>query len=212
MDAEVIAGEPTLRERLYYRMFGADAILSGLLRPESRVLDVGCSDGRGSVALAGAWGCDIYEPSLAKAARVARRRRVVRTDVRQLPYRSSTFDVVVALDVIEHFEKPDALAVMAEMARVSRGVVVVMTPSGFLAQPGTPEEPWQEHRCGFAANELRDLGFDVTGVGGVAGLRGDYGAFRWGVAGQLLAVASRPVVRSRPSWGFHLIGVKRMGA
>lgn len=201
----------SVRERLYYRLFGGDSVLYRVLRPGWSVLDVGCSDGRGSIELTGVWGCDIYRPHLREAGRTLHRRRVVQTDIRQLPYRSGAFDAVVALDVIEHFEKVDALRVVAEMERVARSVVVVMTPSGFVEQPGTPDEPWQEHRCGFEPEELRELGYEVAGVGGLAELRGDLGAFRWGLPGQVLAAVTQPLVRSRPHRAFHLIGVKRVG-
>jgi SAM-dependent methyltransferase len=199
------------RERLYYRLFGADGVLSRVLPAGATVLDVGCSDGRGSAVLTGVAGCDIYRPKLVEAVRSGRRGPVVQTDVRQLPYRDGAYDAVVALDVIEHFEKPDGLLVMAEMERVSRNLAVVMTPAGFLEQPGTREEPWQEHRCGFEPEELAVLGYQVRGVGGLAVLRGDYGAFRAGLPGQLVAAATQPFVRRRPGRAFHLVGVKRVG-
>lgn len=200
----------SIRKRAYYRVFGGDASLSRVLRPGWRVLDVGCSDGRGSVRLTGSAGCDIYRPNLEEACRTARRRPVVQADICRLPYRDGAFHAVVALDVVEHFEKADALRVISEMERVSRSVVVVMTPAGFVPQPGTAEEPWQEHRCGFEPAELEAFGFEVTGVGGLAVLRGDYGSFRWGPAGKLLAAATQPLTRSVPSLAFHLVGVKHV--
>jgi SAM-dependent methyltransferase len=203
---------PDLRRRAYYRVFGADATLGSVLRPGWRVLDVGCSDGRGSEVLRGASGCDIHRPALIAARETTRRRSVVQTDVRALPYRGRVFDAVVALDVIEHFEKDDALRVLGEMERVSRRLVLVLTPMGFLEQPGTSEEPWQEHKCGFEPRELEALGYRVAGLGGFGRLRGDYGAFRWGPAGQLLGAVSQPVVRTRPELAFHLLGVKRIDA
>lgn len=201
-----------LRRRAYYRLFGADGTLSARLLPGWLVLDVGCSDGRGSEVLSGAAGCDIYRPALVAARDAGRRRAVVQSDVRALPYRRGAFDAVVALDVVEHFEKDDALRVLAEMERVSRRLVVVLTPAGFVEQPGTPEEPWQRHRCGFHPEELESLGYRVRGVGGMRHLRGDYGAFRWGPAGQLLGAVSQPVVRSWPAQAFHLVGVKQVDA
>lgn len=197
------------RRRAYYRLFGADRALVRLLHPGQRVLDVGCSDGRGSEALTGAYGCDIHLPTLQRAEADERRSPVAQTDVRRLPFRSGAFDVVVALDVIEHFEKPDALRVIDEMTRVSRDTVVVMTPSGFVPQPPTETEPWQEHRSGFEAAELQDLGFAVRGLGGWSRLRSDYGAFRGGPLGQLAAVLSEPYVKAAPDRAFHLLAVKR---
>lgn len=210
MTGSAVQSVARARQLLYYRLFGADGVLAHALRTGARVLDVGCSDGRGSVRLTGASGCDIYRPNLLEAVRSSRRLPVVQTDVRELPYRSGAYDAVVALDVIEHFEKPDAMRVVREMERVSRDLVVVMTPAGFVEQPGTPEEPWQQHRCGFEAEELEELGFDVVGIGGHASFRTDYGAFRYGAVGQLGAAVSQPFVRSRPSRAFHLVGAKHV--
>ncbi len=200
-----------LKRRAYYQLFGGDRLLRNLIRPGHRVLDVGCSDGRGSEVLTGAFGCDIHRPTLQQAQDHGRRMPVVQADVRCLPYGPATFDVVVALDVVEHFEKPDALGVIDEMMRISRGAVVVVTPSGFVAQPPTESEPWQQHRCGFEAEDLRALGFDVRGLGGWSRLRGDYGAFRGGAAGQVAALVSEPFLTGEPDRSFHLLAVKHVG-
>lgn len=201
-----------VRRRAYYRIFGGDRALAGLLRPGMRVLDVGCSDGRGSVELTGAFGCDVHRPTLETARDNGLRTAVVQTDVRSLPYRDNAFDVVVSLDVIEHFEKPDALRVLDELDRVAASTVVVQTPSGFVPQPPTDTEPWQEHRCGFEADELRARGFAVRGLGGWAGLRRAYGAFKGGPFGQLAALLSEPYVRADADRAFHLLAVKHVRA
>lgn len=198
-----------LRRAAYYRLFSADGELDRF-PSGARILDVGCSDGRGSEVLSRrrADGVDIYRPALEAARDDHRRTRVVQADVRHLPYRASSHDVVVALDVIEHFTKPDALTVLSELERVARGHVVVATPCGFLPQPGTPEEPWQEHRCGFEVAELEDLGYSVQALGGPKRLRGDYGTFRGGPLGQLVVLLTGRFVPV--SAAFALLAVKRV--
>jgi len=203
----------TFRRAAYYRLYGADALLARLVQPGARVLDVGCSDGRGSEVLSRgpAYGVDIYRPTLARAADDGRRRPVTQADVRALPYATGAFDVVVSLDVVEHFEKPDALRVLAEMERVCSGTVVVVTPNGFVPQPGTDDEPWQEHRCGFDVAELEQLGYDVSGLGGPASLRGAYGTFRAGPLGQAATAVCVPAAKRRPDRAFALLGIKVLG-
>ena len=198
-----------LRRAAYYRLFSADGYLAGLAETDS-LLDVGCADGRGSEALSRrrADGVDIYRPALETARGNGRRTRVVQADVRSLPYRDASYDVVIALDVVEHFTKPDALAVMADLERVARRLVVIATPRGFLPQPGTPDEPWQEHRCGFEAAELETSGYQVKALGGPKWLRGSYGSFRAGPLGQLAVVLTKPIVP--PSAAFALLAAKRV--
>jgi SAM-dependent methyltransferase len=200
----------TLRRATYYRVYGADSLLGRIIEPGMRVLDVGCSDGRGSEVLSrsGAHGVDIYRPALEVARAAERRSPVTQSDVRALPFVDRSFDVVVALDVIEHFEKRDALKVLLEMERVARSMVVVVTPRGFVSQPGTAEEPWQEHKCGFDAAELADLGFGVSGLGGPAVLRGPYGTFRGGLLGRAATAVCGPAARRRPTVAFALLATK----
>lgn len=213
MTRPVTATITRAKRAAYYRLFSADTMLRRALRPDDAILDVGCSDGRGSEVLTQkrAAGVDVYAPALAEARGNGRRTRVTQADVRRLPYRDNAFDVTVALDVVEHFTKPDALGMLSELERVARRLVVVVTPRGFLPQPPTEDEPWQEHRCGFEVDELAVLGYDVSGLGGPAGLRGPYGVFRFGALGQLGTVLTQPVTRARPHRAFALLATKAIG-
>jgi SAM-dependent methyltransferase len=199
-----------LRSAAYYRVYGCDGFLRRVLDGHTRVLDVGCADGRGSAVLShrGTLGVDIYRPALESGRFRGRRSSVVQADVRDLPYCDEAFDVVVALDVVEHFEKPDALDLLCELERVARETVVVATPNGFVAQPPTEDEPWQEHRCGFSPDELEQLGYRVSGVGGASAFRGPYGAFRGGPLGKAAGACTAPFARRRPRIAFALLAVK----
>lgn len=56
--------------------------------------------------------------------------RYVQADAKALPFHAGAFDIVSSLDVIEHVPRADRLRVIAELARVSRGYVVVAVPIG----------------------------------------------------------------------------------
>lgn len=82
--------------------------------------------------------------------------------------RDEHVDVVIALDFIEHLEKPEAIAVIKEMQRVARERVVIFTPNGF--HPQNKEMPnadrysddewrWQTHRSGWTVKDLEELDF-----------------------------------------------------
>lgn len=106
-----------------------------------RLLDVGCSWGRWSLA-ASAAGYDTVgiDPSLGAvmaARRVARQLGVsnhyIVGDARHLPFADGTIDVVFSYSVLQHFSEPDAAQAVAEMGRLLRpgGRVKVQMPTRF---------------------------------------------------------------------------------
>ncbi len=128
-------------------------------------LDAGCGDGKylrriKSSRWMEAWGVDAHALSLKKVGNAA---FTVHGDMPEVlrTFRDDTFDAVICLDVIEHFEKPQALEVMRELERIARGIVILFTPYGFMPQPPEPENPWQEHKCGFSSMELHYLGYET---------------------------------------------------
>lgn len=108
-------------------------------REPLRVLDVGTGDGsvlrrlarwlaarRGSDVVA--VGAELHPEVLAVA--VGERDgagivRLVRADVRALPFADDAFDVVVSTLTLHHFAADEAVRVLREMARVARGRVLV---------------------------------------------------------------------------------------
>jgi SAM-dependent methyltransferase len=124
-------------------LWGADALRPGewtiagfrlaealrALPDRGRVLEVGCGGGRFLRALTEVRpelqlvGCDVSRSALGQLARAAPgiETRVVAGEA--LPAADGEFDAVLALDVLEHLEDPDAM--LAELARV-------LSPAGAL--------------------------------------------------------------------------------
>jgi hypothetical protein len=77
----------------------------------------------------------------------------------------NSFDLVLALDIIEHLEKPDALRLLTDLERVAKVAVILETPRGFLPQDkdilGFSQHHLQTHRCGFEKEELEELGYQT---------------------------------------------------
>ena len=78
----------------------------------------------------------------------------------------SSVDTAVALDVIEHLERADGLALLSELTRIVRQQVVVATPLGFYPQEYAPGEQdrwgmdgghWQTHRSGWTPDDMLAL-------------------------------------------------------
>lgn len=120
-------------------------------------------------------------------------------------------DGIVMLDVIEHFYKEDGLKLLAVAEKVARKKIVLFTPSGFVPQPPAPDNPWQEHKSGWTARELNELGYKVVGTSGWKPMRGMYA--RWRKPRLFCAVVGRlsqPIVRHFPEHAFALSAAKTL--
>jgi SAM-dependent methyltransferase len=106
-----------------------------------RLLDVGCSWGRWSIA-ASARGYEVVgiDPSLGAvmaARRVAKQlgmpNRYIVADARRLPFPPHSIDVTYSYSVLQHFSRADTEQAVAEMGRVLRpgGIAKVQMPARF---------------------------------------------------------------------------------
>jgi ubiquinone/menaquinone biosynthesis C-methylase UbiE len=159
------------REDSYWYFQGRRAIISGLLRRNLpiksrplRVLDVGCGTGLMLEHLQGLGqrpvGLDKHELALS-FCRKRGAKSLLRADVTRLPFRDDSFDVILALDLIEHVE--DDRGLLDEFRRV--------TSRGGRAMITVPAHPflWSEHdealhhirryRRGPFLELLREAGF-----------------------------------------------------
>lgn len=130
-----------------------------------RILDVGCGTGANLLMLAeygDAEGVDVAEDALA----FCRERGLDKVRLgagEELPYEDGTFDLVTALDVVEHMD--DDLAGLREMRRVLRpgGRVLLFVPT-FMFLWGLQDEV-SNHRRRYRLPELRRVleqaGFEI---------------------------------------------------
>lgn len=126
------------------------------LAKDRTVLDAGCGVGYGTNILAEAgascaFGVDIAEAVISAATPTAADGALFQVaDIHQLPFESSTFDLVVCFEVIEHVEEwPRAID---ELVRVLRpaGVLAMSSPNPDAYVPGNPH-----HVHEFRPEELR---------------------------------------------------------
>lgn len=132
---------------------------------QPRILDVGCGTGANLVMLAKygeAHGLDVSADAL-EFCHTRGLERVKLGAAEELPYADGEFDVVTALDVIEHLD--DDLAGMREIHRVLRpgGRVLIFVPA-FMFLWGVQDEV-SHHRRRYRLPELErvitDAGFTV---------------------------------------------------
>lgn len=131
-----------------------------------RVLDVGCGTGTALIFLArygSAEGIDVDAEAI-EYCHARGLRRVTQGSAEQLPFDDASFDLVTALDVIEHTD--DDLRALREIARVTRpGGHLLVTVPAFKALWGRQDEI-SLHRRRYVASQLRErlqsAGFEVT--------------------------------------------------
>lgn len=181
------------------------------------VLDVGCGVASPLASLeldAFTIGLDRCLPDLAGARAEGTHRALLCADASSVDdlFAPRSIDAVVALDVIEHLERDAGIALVRRLERVARRRVVVFTPNGFVPQPGTAENPWQEHRSGFSAADMRGLGYRVRGMHGLWFLFGAFGECRLrpGALWRRVADGTAPAVYFLPTLAFGLLCVKEL--
>ena len=178
------------------------------------VLDVGC--GSSPVLMADIHpkrfvGIDVHIPSLRQARDRWPNAMFVAASAREIRalFKPKSFEVVVALDFIEHLPKDQGLAFLDLAERLASERVVIFTPNGFLKQEPYDGNPWQEHLSGYTVEEMRARGYRVIGINGLKQLRGERAKprFRPYWVFKLLSLLTVPVVEERPHLAFQLLCV-----
>jgi SAM-dependent methyltransferase len=140
------------------------------------VLDLGCGKGLNSplpgMPLARTLGVDIFQPYLEECRQKQLHSDYIKADIREIEFKDSSFDAVLMLEVLEHLSKEDGQQLLDRCSSWARKKVIISTPNGYLWQDGYDNNPFQEHKSGWSVEELRRLGFSVTGFLGWKGLRG----------------------------------------
>ena len=187
-------------------------LIRGELRTSESILDLGC----GSYPLKAKIGLDFKKSVgveiVPEKTQLAKRYLddVIVGDIRSLDFDENSFNAVVAIDVIEHFEKSEALELLECMLKWSSKKVVITIPNGKtpgFVDPELPEElvEFQRHKCGFSPQELRKLGFRVYGIRGLQSLRDIRKRFPFM---KLCSLVSQPFCMNNPEYASGLLGVK----
>ncbi len=174
-----LTGERTLpgiaSENYWFRRHEAAYAFAQDLVYGRDVLEIGCGEGYGTAMLAVharlVIGLDYDEPTVAHAAARYPEALFAKGNLAALPVRSGAFDVVAALQVIEHvWDQPQFVGECLRALRPG-GSLLLTTPNRLTFSPGTdaPRNPF--HTREFAAGELAALltsrGADVTRVLGL---------------------------------------------
>ena len=125
----------------------------------------------------------------------------------------SQIDCVASLHCIEHLQKEDGVNLLNMMERLAGKLVIIETPNGFVHQPPTLVNPWQEHLSGWTVRDFRSMGFTVRGISGMKFLHknSDKGAYKLPLPGMRIVdlFLSRLLnLNYFPSLSFNLVAWK----
>ncbi|MEQ8952560.1 MAG: hypothetical protein RL120_00370 [Gammaproteobacteria bacterium] len=75
-----------------------------------------------------------------------------------LPKMTQSYDLVMAIEILEHFDKDDGIRFLDMLQRRSHGTVLVTTPKDFIHQD-YPANPYENHRSLWSREDLEARGF-----------------------------------------------------
>ena len=159
-------------------------------------------------------GVDAFGQSIKRSKEKNIHNKYVQMDVLDIgkSFKPHSFDCVVASNLIEHLTKEDGMKLIVMMEQIAKKRVIIYTPNGFLPQGEYDDNPWQLHKSGWTAKEMRNMGFAVTGIHGWKPLRGKHASIRfwprpfWRVVSDL----TQPIVRKMPEKAFQILCVKNL--
>jgi 2-polyprenyl-3-methyl-5-hydroxy-6-metoxy-1,4-benzoquinol methylase len=113
-------------------------------------------------------GIDVYPPYLERARRHDLYDELLQRSLTDLPlpFVAGEFDVVTCIEVIEHLPRPQGEALLAELERVGRRVIV-STPNWFFDQEPIDGNPHQRHLSLWRERDFQKRGYDVIGMEGM---------------------------------------------
>lgn len=179
------------------------------------VLDVGCGSHSPVQHIKGAFrsvGVDAFLPSIEQSKADRIHDEYYKIDALEIgkKFEAGSFDCVIALDLIEHLTKEDGIKLLDAMERITKKKVIVFTPNSFLPQPAVDGNPFQEHKSGWSAKEMRSKGYRVIGINGWKPLRGENADIKlkpkrfW----QFISEITQKFVRNKPEKAFQILCVK----
>lgn len=110
-------------------------------------------------------GVDLFRPWIQHLKNKKIHSDYVHCDIRQLPFKTGSFDAALCSEVIEHLEKVDGFAAINELERVAFHQVVITTPNGFMCYEESEGNPFQKHKSSWEPIDFIAKGYEVRGSG-----------------------------------------------
>lgn len=150
--------------------FTYQAIIRQNLGRVKNVLDIGSGDGRFMQLIN--WdkkyhvtGVELFEPYVKKSKKTGLYEKILKQDIKKLNIENNAFDAVLSSQVVEHFTKKDGIAMIKNMEKWAKDVVLIGTPRGHFHQEPYDGNELQRHLSEWSVEDFEKLGFQVYGQG-----------------------------------------------
>lgn len=181
------------------------------------LLDVGCGNDspikRFSKKLYSV-GVDSFKPAIKESRKKGIHNEYCNINVLDIgkKFKKRSFECVLASDLIEHLTKKDGFKLINLMERIASKRVIIFMPNGFLPQGVHENNPYQVHRSGWTAEEMRKRGYNVVGINGYKRLRGSCASLKYKpmLLWLLISDMTQLFIRNKPKYAFQILCVKRL--
>ncbi len=149
----------------------ADPVCKIADKSAKSILDVACGRGlpmmvlKQRIRFKKIVGVDLYEPYINECRRKRIHDSYLDCDIRKLPYKNKTFDIVMALQVLEHLDKNESLRVLGSLEKIAKKQIIVSMPIGKTYHPAVDGNKLQLHKSGFFPKDLEKRGYTVIKMG-----------------------------------------------
>lgn len=107
---------------------------------------------------------EIWLPYIERVNAVRIYDEIVRTDVRKLPFKEGSFEIVIASEILEHIPKQEGKSFLYELERVTRGLLIITTPLGFMFQDAINNNQYEKHMSAWQPEDFEKRGYSVKVV------------------------------------------------
>ncbi len=185
------------------------------------ILDIGCGDGSFMKKINTdnkyqITGLELYDPYIKKALKTGVYKQIKKMDLNKIIIKKKSYDVVLALQVIEHLSKKEGIELIKKIESIAKNKVIITTPNGFVNYDpfeNLDNNKLQKHKSGWNINELTNYKYKVYGQGSYFIYRSDSILYKFRKLKYLFAVLSylvSPFTYFLPFSAAYLVAVKNV--
>ena len=127
----------------------------------SILLDCGCGYGTWTLitkfrrpGLYHSIGIDVFKKYLKIQKEINIYDSLILSDIRKLPIRKKSVDVLIAGDIIEHVTRKDGLNLIKILKEIPKKMIIFTTPEKFMKTIGYDDNKYQIHRSGYSQKDF----------------------------------------------------------